>query len=419
MSVIRTLDVVLRPNKGLERKMLTTLKKCCFLYNHLLEYCINQHENNENHPSYYDLNKHLTTFKKEQTDLRDIYSQVLTNVSTRVTRSFDNYLRRLNAKKEKAGYPRFKSLQRYDSFTYPQKGFILNDGYLTLSKIGSIKAYGIRKMPGQLKMCTIKREGYSPNFRWRASLVFVCEEITTSFIEDTRIPCGVDLGLINTVTVSDGTVFTNNKHIIKAESSVGRILKKKNRYEKETNQYNKYNQQLFHLFSKIKRLMKAERYLIVNELVKNHNIIAIEKLNIQALREKSLSKGMRKSYRDATWDKLLNTLKYKAEEAGSSITEVNPSYTSQMCSICGNYVEKNLSERRHHCPFCGLDIGRDLNAAKNILRLGLQAFQNTTDKWRVFPARKMITELESFIPTTPDGTSNNPNESDHNNDRVS
>ena len=409
MPVVRTLDVVLRPNKEQERKMLTTLKKCCFLYNHLLEFCRNKQENNEGRPSYFDLNKHLTCLKKQQTNLKDVYSQVLTNVSTRVTKSFDNYLRRLKAKKEKAGYPRFKSLQRYDSFTYPQNGFVLNNGYLTLSKIGAIKAYGIRKTHGQFKICTIKREGYGPNYRWKASLVFICDEIATTFIEDTRTPCGIDLDLIDTVTVSDGTVFTNTKNIIKAESTVAKILRKKMKYEKGTDQRNKFNQHIFHLFSKIKRTMKSERYFIVNKLVKKHNIIAIEKLNIQALEDKSLNKGMRKSYRDATWDKLLNTLKYKAEEAGSSVLEVNPSYTSQMCSKCGNYVEKDLSERRHHCPFCGLDIGRDLNAAINILRLGLQALQSTTDKWKVFPVGKMITELDSNNPTTPDGISTNPN----------
>ncbi|WP_286877770.1 zinc ribbon domain-containing protein, partial [Methanosaeta sp. UBA458] len=52
---------------------------------------------------------------------------------------------------------------------------------------------------------------------------------------------------------------------------------------------------------------------------------------------------------------------------------VNPLNTSQMCSCCGQIVKKDLSVRVHSCPYCGLSMDRDLNAAKNILRLGLQS----------------------------------------------
>ena len=243
-------------------------------------------------------------------------------------------------------------------------------------------------MKGKLKTCIIKRKGFSPHYRWKALLSYEFDDISTEFIEDTRVPCGIDLGLTDTVTVSDGKIYTNNKHIIKAESSIARIDRKMSKYEKGTEQRNKYGQHLFHAFNNLKRKMKAERFEIVNELIDNHNIIAFERLNIKALEDKSLGKSMRKSYRDARWGHLLQTLKYKAAEAGTGLIEVAPAYTSQMCSVCGNIVEKELSERRHRCPHCGLDIGRDLNAAKNILRLGLQAFQSRTDEWRVLSIGK-------------------------------
>ena len=365
--------------------MLDTVGHCCFLYNHLLEYCREQYEKGEKHPSEFDLDKHITEFKKEHPELKDVYSQVLTNVSTRLSKAFDGFFRRVKEKKEEAGYPRFRSFQRYDSFTYTQNGFSLKNGHLELSKIGPVKAYGIRKMTGKLKTCTIKREGFAPHYRWKALLTYEFDDISTGFIEDTRTPCGIDMGLTNTVTISDGKVYTNSKHIVKAESSIARIQRKISKYDKGTEQRNKYGQHLFHAFSNLKRKMKAERFRIVNELIDDHNIIAFESLNIKALEDKSLGKGMRKSYRDARWGHLLQTLRYKAEEAGTGLIEVNPAYTSQMCSLCGNIVEKELSERRHRCPHCGLDIGRDLNAARNILRLGLQALQSGTDEWRVVP----------------------------------
>jgi putative transposase len=56
------------------------------------------------------------------------------------------------------------------------------------------------------------------------------------------------------------------------------------------------------------------------------------------------------------------------------VNDVNPAYTSQMCSGCGNIETKKLSDRQHKCNLCGLDIGRDLNAARNILRVGMDSF---------------------------------------------
>jgi putative transposase len=64
----------------------------------------------------------------------------------------------------------------------------------------------------------------------------------------------------------------------------------------------------------------------------------------------------------------------KAVEAGCEVNDVNPAYTSQMCSGCGNIKMKKLSDRQHKCNLCGLDIGRDLNAARNILRVGMDSF---------------------------------------------
>jgi putative transposase len=76
---------------------------------------------------------------------------------------------------------------------------------------------------------------------------------------------------------------------------------------------------------------------------------------------------------DAAWNKLVQYTSYKAVDAGRRVVLVNPAYTSQMCSGCGQIVKKDLSVRVHDCPYCGLSIDRDLNASKNILRLGLQS----------------------------------------------
>jgi transposase len=65
-------------------------------------------------------------------------------------------------------------------------------------------------------------------------------------------------------------------------------------------------------------------------------------------------------------------------EAGKQVVRVNPHNTSQICSGCGALVKKGLSVRIHQFPHCGLNIDRDINAARNILQLALrQAAKNT------------------------------------------
>lgn len=77
-----------------------------------------------------------------------------------------------------------------------------------------------------------------------------------------------------------------------------------------------------------------------------------------------------KSIMDVGWAKFIAMIEYKAEEAGIQCVAVNPSYTSINCSDCGFPVYKTIHDRIHFCPNCGLEIDRDHNAARNILRLG-------------------------------------------------
>ena len=80
---------------------------------------------------------------------------------------------------------------------------------------------------------------------------------------------------------------------------------------------------------------------------------------------------MAKSIADASWTTLINILSFKAEEAGKKVVQVAPNNTSQICSGCGEKVSKSLSVRTHSCPYCGLSIDRDVNAATNVLHRAL------------------------------------------------
>ena len=76
------------------------------------------------------------------------------------------------------------------------------------------------------------------------------------------------------------------------------------------------------------------------------------------------------SRHDAEWRQFLSILAFKAACAGKRVEAVNPAYTSQDCSGCGERIDKSLSVRTHVCTTCGLILDRDENAASNILWLG-------------------------------------------------
>jgi len=82
-----------------------------------------------------------------------------------------------------------------------------------------------------------------------------------------------------------------------------------------------------------------------------------------------------KSIADAAWSGFFTMLSYKAESAGRKLVKVNPAYTTQDCHRCGHRQKLTLADRIYKCPCCGLHIDCDLNAAKNILRLGMQSLK--------------------------------------------
>jgi putative transposase len=118
-------------------------------------------------------------------------------------------------------------------------------------------------------------------------------------------------------------------------------------------------------------------------------VIVFENLNIKIMQK---NHHLAKSIGDASWGKLMELTRYKAESAGGSVQFVNPNGTSQICSRCGETVEKSLSDRVHTCTMCGFSTDRDFNASLNILgRLG-------TDS-----AELLKTPVETEPPQLPSG----------------
>src|SRR5579862_5445212 len=137
----KTYKYRLYPNQQ-EREIIDKiLETCRWLYNHFLAERRDKYEKERKRVSYTQQQNSLPTLKKTNSNLQGIYSQVLQDVAKRVKKAFQGFFLRLRNKTEKAGYPRFKSFGRYDSFTYSQNNgsYKLEQGRLRLASIGKVK----------------------------------------------------------------------------------------------------------------------------------------------------------------------------------------------------------------------------------------------------------------------------------------
>jgi putative transposase len=373
---MKTYKYRLYPNKTQEELLKNTLIVCKNLYNICLEEKIKSYEEDGKNLSAFDLNKKIKDFDIE--NKTSVNAQVLQNVVARLDNAFTHFFRRCKkGDGEKAGFPRFKSFERYDSFCYPQSGFkILDDQrHLKLSKIGSVKIKLHRNFDGKIKNVLVKRDSLG---RWYACLV-VDESREMVSPKEIKSKIGLDLGCIDFVTTSDGNKIQHPKYYKKSEKELKKIQSKYSLLKslpKEDKKKIKTKKKLSKLHTKIKNQRDDFLHKLSREFVNEFDLICVEDLNIKKMVSGDNNyRNLNKSILDGGWRQFLDYLSYKAEEAGKTVMKVNPAYTSQICSACGVLVKKTMSERVHSCS-CGFTIDRDINASRNILSLGTKLYND-------------------------------------------
>jgi len=370
MKIKRTYKYRIYPNQEQKTCLEKWLEICRVLYNDCLTERRDAWSVAHKSISYYDQANQLKEIKTFDEDLKKVYSQVLQDVLKRVDKAFKNFFRRIK-RREKAGYPRYKPRSRYSSFTYPQDGFKFSedDKKLILSKIGSINIKKHRDIPesANIKTCTIEKD----LDRWYACFSVEIEVKESSGDQDKEItnPIGIDLGINHLITLSNGEIIDNPRYLSKSELKIKRRQRKLNKSKKGSNNRKKRRFELAKAHRKVKDQRTDLLHKISRSLVNAYDLIIFEGLKVKNMMKNHY---LAKSINDASWSRLTNFVSYKAEEAGKIVEFVDPKNTSQECSSCGKIVKKSLNQRVHKCPFCGLEMDRDQNAAINILRKGLQ-----------------------------------------------
>ncbi len=326
--------------------------------------------------SYYNQAGQLPEIKKAQPEYKEVFSQVLQEVLKRVDKAFAAFFRRVKAG-QKAGYPRFRSASRFDSFTYPQQGFSLtHDHRLCLSKIGTIKVKLHRELEGTIKTVTIKREGA----HWYAC--FACEgekQARSPYIDEA---VGIDVGLLHFATLSTGDTIENPRYYRKAEKKVEKAQQALSRKKRGSKRHRSAVQRVSQHHRKVRNQRQDFLHQWSRRLVDTYETLVFEDIQPAHLSKRPKSKqdeegnylpngasakaGLNKSINDAGWSQFIAMCEYKAACAGTvQVVRVDPKYTSQVCSGCGAVRKKRLDERWHSCE-CGCELDRDHNAALNI-----------------------------------------------------
>ena len=358
----KTLKYRLFPSKHQSKLLQSQLDECRWLYNKLLEERRDSWEQRHDGLSYFKQCKRITELKAERPSLGNAYSQSLQNVADRLDKAFQAFFRRVKSG-EKPGYPRFKGFDRYDSFTYTQFGFQLNDS-LHLAKVGDVKIKLHRQPFGQIKTCIIRRQAG----KWYACFTIQYEQEP---LPKSDMAVGIDVGLKSFATLSTGDKIANPRFFRTDERALAKAQRKLSKLEKGTPERLKAKKVVRRIHERIFNRRHNFIHQEARKLVNTFGIIAVEKLNIKGLMDGNW-RSMNRSIGDVAWAQFRQCIQYKAEDAGRMYVEVNPRGTTQRCSRCHSIVPKDLSVRIHSCPVCGLVLDRDLNASFNILALGLQ-----------------------------------------------
>lgn len=343
------------PSKRQEETLNQTFALCCELYNAALQERRDAWKIERKSISRFDQINQISAIRKDRPDVANVNSRILQDVLARVDKAFKGFFRRVKTGST-AGFPRFRSVRRYDSITLCEGGAPSPVGNrIRLSKIGNVRINLHRSVEGTIKTLTVKREAG----RWYAMFACEVEPQPLTFSPNT---IGIDVGLTHFATLSDGTQIDNPRYYREGQKALRVAQRRVARRKKGSHRRRKAVKILQRASIAIRNQRADFHHKLSRQLVSSNGLIAAENLNIKGMVRSNLAK----SINDAGWAQFLNFIAYKAASAGRVFVQVNPRGTSQTCT-CGAEVRKTLSQRWHSCLICGLSLPRDHVSAQVIL----------------------------------------------------
>ena len=406
-SVLRVFDFRLSPTPAQERSLDGLLESLRLFYNAALqerrddfrrakEAALASGDKPKATVSLSTQEKAVKLIKALCPDYDAIHTHLYQDVLTRLDKAFQNFFARRKAGLP-GGFPRFKPFGRYHSFTFkdaahgngckllghdeperkpagldrpafrplhtpdgPHWRLVAAGKRLYLHGIGKVRIKLHRPFEGQVKQVrVVKRAG-----QWFAQLV--CDGVAPRPLPATGKTTGIDLGITTFATMSDGSEVDNPRLAEAAQPRIRKLQKTVSRRNKGSHRRKKAIGVLARAQARVAAQRKQFHHTTAKEIVKTYDAVAVEDLNVKGLARGMLAKWVH----DVAWSQFLDILANKAERAGRVVERVQAAGTTQECSGCGEVVRKGLHVRVHRCPWCGLVLGRDHNAARNMEKKG-------------------------------------------------
>jgi putative transposase len=324
--------------------------------------------------------KQLPELKEECTWLKEINSQSLQQPIRNLDNAFTRFF------KGQGDFPKFKKKSNGGSFNIPQN-VLLENGKLVIPKFKEgIDVVLHRPKKGTIKQATISR---TPTGKYFVSILCETgEENKKSKPVKEKTTVGIDLGIKSFIVTSDGETFDNPKFLRKAQNKLKFVQRK---FSKHKGKRTKHRLTVLH--EKVVNQRKDFLHKVSSELVKNHNSIAIENLQVANMLK---NHKLALSIQDAGWGMFVDFLKYKAEWNGVNILEIGTfEPSSKTCSNCGSInKELKLQDREWTCDCCSVVHDRDKNAATNIKSFALKNYVSGTEtktRNELFTLAKVLT----------------------------
>lgn len=354
---------------------------CCrFVYNYFLnrekEFYLNNKEDIESkrikgHNTAFDNQKVLTQLKKEKNYewLKEVGSHSLGIALKNLEVAYNNFF------KKKAGFPKFKKKSHNESYHVDNITLYIKGDRVFIPRIkGGVKIIEHRPLEGKILNGTISKTADEKYF----ISITVEKEIEVLPVETNKI--GLDLGIKDFAVISDGSKISNPHFKKKEVKKLKKLQRALSRKKKGSLRREKCRIKLARLNASINNKKNDFLHKLSSKLINENQVICLEDLNV---------KGMVKNHRlaesisECSWFEFSRKLEQKAKWYGRTVVKIDRFFpSSKTCSNCGFIKESlNLSERKWTCPKCGINHDRDLNAAKNILKQGLNSLSFGTNEY--------------------------------------
>jgi putative transposase len=356
------------PNQDQEEKINQNIGCSRWIYNYALAKKKKAWQEEKKSLSRYDIQRDLPMLKEQEETrwLKDADAKALIFSLLNLENAYKKFF------KKHKGYPRFKSKKnkKQSYSTYQGVKIDWGNGKLDIPKNKDINITLHRKFLGEIKQATISK---TPTGKYYASISVETKEGGKKKREvNEKTAIGIDLGIKTFITISDGRKIDNPKTLYVFEKKLAREQKRLSRKKKGSNNKDKQRIKVARIHEKITSIRKDFVHKLSYQLTHEKQVksIVLENLNVNGMLKNHC---LAKAIADCSWSKFVELLIYKCDWYGVNLLKIGrfePS--SKLCSKCGIINnELTLDDREWTCSNCGSKLDRDINAAINIKRFGL------------------------------------------------